>query len=70
MLDKFCDRVPVAVRPKLAYVHRIEGNAVLLYERRPHYADRSRHTELAIAKFVYSPRIGGWSLRWSDRNGQ
>ena len=70
MLDKFCNRVPVAVRSKLAYVYRFEGNSVLLSERRPHYQNRTRHTELAIAKFVYSPRIGGWSLRWSDRNGR
>ena len=69
LLDKFCDRVPVAVRSELAYVYRFEGNTVLLSERRPHYKDRTRHTELAFAKFVYSPRIGGWSLRWSDRNG-
>jgi hypothetical protein len=27
-LDKFCDRVPVAIRPELAYEYRFRGNAV------------------------------------------
>jgi Protein of unknown function (DUF3024) len=70
LLDKFSERVPVAVRPELTYVYRFEGNTVLLSERRPHFKDRTRHTEHDLAKFVYSPRIGGWSLRWSDRNGR
>jgi hypothetical protein len=69
-LYKFCDRVPPAVRVELMYEYRFRGNAVVLLERRPHFQDRSRHTEHAFAKFVYSPTIGGWSLKWSDRNGR
>lgn len=68
LLAKFCERVPVAARSELAYVYRFERNAVLLYECRPLFNDRSKQVELTVAKFVYSPRIGGWSLRWSDRN--
>lgn len=70
ILDKFCERVPSAIRSELAYEYRFRGSTVVLLERRPHFQDRSRHTEHAFAKFVYSPRIGGWSLRWSDRNGR
>jgi DUF3024 family protein len=68
-LDKFCDRVPSAIRSKLTYEYRVRGNTVVLLERRPHFEDRNRHTEHMFAKFVYSPTIGGWSLKWSDRNG-
>lgn len=67
-LDKFCDRVPPAVRSGLTYEYRFRGNAVVLLERRPHFQDRKRHTEHPFAKFVYSPTIGGWSLKWRDRN--
>jgi len=70
LLEKFCDRAPEAIRSELVHVYRFQGNAVLLSERRPHFRDRSRQVELNVAKFVYSPRIGGWSLRWSDRHGR
>ena len=70
ILDKFCERVPSAIRSKLAYEYRFRGNTVVLVERRPHFQDRSRHTEHEFAKFVYSPSVGGWSLKWSDRNGR
>ena len=69
-LDKFCNRVPAAIRSGLAYEYRFRGNAVLLLERRPHFRDQTRRTEHPFAKFVYSPTVGGWSLRWSDRNGR
>lgn len=69
-LDKFCDRVPEAMRSKLAYQYRFRGHSVVLLERRPHFQDRNRHTEHAFAKFVYSPTVGGWTLKWSDRNGR
>jgi hypothetical protein len=69
-LDKFCDRVPAAIRSELKYEYRIRGNTVVLVERRPHFRDRTRYTEHPFAKFVYGPTVGGWSLRWSDRNGR
>ena len=69
-LDRFCDRVPAAIRWELSYEYRFRGKAVVLVERRPHFQDRSRHTEHAFAKFVYSPTVGGWSLKCSDRNGR
>jgi len=67
-LDKFCDRIPLHVRPDLTNLYRVKGNSVVLIERRPYFRDRSQHTEHEFAKFVYSPRVGGWSLRWRDRN--
>lgn len=69
-LDEFCDRVPPEIRAELAYEYRFRGNSVLLLERRPHFRDSTRYTEQGFAKFVYSPSVGGWSLKWSDRNGR
>ena len=68
-LAKFCGRVPEAIRSKLAYEYRFRGNSVVLLERRPHFQDRKRQVEQSFAKFVYSPTVGGWSLKCSDRNG-
>ena len=70
LLDKFCEGVPVAIRHQLSYTYRVERTTVLLLERRPHFRGASRITEHGIAKFVYSPKAGGWSLRWPDRNGK
>lgn len=69
-LDKFCDRIPVHVRAELTNLYRFKGNSVILIERRPYFRDPTRHTEHEFAKFVYNQRLGGWSLRWRDRNGR
>ncbi len=69
-LDKFCDRAPPLILSELTYECQFRGNAVFLLERRAHFQDRTRHTEHVFAKFVYSPTIGGWSLKWRDRNGR
>jgi hypothetical protein len=67
-LDKFCDRVPPAIRKALSYEYKFRSNEVALIERRPHFQDPTRQTEHPVAKFVYSPTVGGWSLKWRDRN--
>ena len=67
---KFCDRVPASIRSQLAYEYRIRGNEVILLERRPRFDDKTQFTTLSFAKCVYSPRVGGWSLKCSDRNGR
>jgi DUF3024 family protein len=69
-LAKFCDRVPEAIRLKLTYEYRIRGNEVILWERRPRFDNRTRFIELSFAKCVYSPAVGGWSLKCSDRHGR
>ena len=70
LLDKFCDRIPLHIRPQLSNLYRVRGNSVVLIERRSYFLDRRRHTEHQFAKFVYSPTMGAWSLRWRDRNGK
>jgi hypothetical protein len=69
-LEQFCERVPPAIRHLLTYRYHFRGTAVLLAERRPHFQDRTRHTDHVFAKFVYSSSVGGWSLRWRDRYGK
>lgn len=69
-LDKLCGRIPMHLRAELTNLYRHSGNAIVLIERRPHFVDRSRHTEHPVAKFVYNQRVGSWSLRWRDRNGR
>ena len=36
-LDKFCDRIPMHVRADLTNLYRLEGNSVILIERRPYF---------------------------------
>ena len=55
-LDRFCDRIPLHVRPELTNLYRFKGNSVVLIERRPYFRDRTRHTEHEFAKFVYNQR--------------
>jgi Protein of unknown function (DUF3024) len=69
-LDRFRERVPVEIRDKLWYEYRFDRNAVVLFERRPSFRDPDVYTELPVAKFVYSPTVGGWSLRWQDRHSR
>lgn len=68
--DEICGRAPQKIHSELTNEYRFRGSAVFLSERRPHFQDRSLHTEHVFAKFVYSPSIGGWSLKWCDRNGR
>jgi len=67
---RFCDRVPVEIRSQVAYESRFRGNAVLLLERRPYFEDPTTIIEHPVARFVYGPTTGTWSLRWPDRNGR
>lgn len=69
MLDTYCEnKIPPNARHQVQLVHRKRGNAVVLYERRPDWLDPSQHTEMAIARFVYAPETGTWSLKYADRN--
>ena len=67
-LDQFAARVPEEIRDQLRYEYQFSGNSVVLVERRPSFRDPSTYTEFLVARFVYSPGIGGWSLRWRDRH--
>jgi hypothetical protein len=58
-LDKFCDRVPPAIRNQLSYEYRFRGNQVLLIERRPEFHNPTSHTEHPFAKFGTVQRLGG-----------
>lgn len=58
-LDKFCDRVPVVIRSKLAGEYRFRGNTLVVHECRPHFQNPKRQIAISFARFVYSPTVGG-----------
>lgn len=60
--------VPIMVRDKVALQFRVEQHDVLLFEKRPFFADPSRWIESSVAKFRWNARAGTWSLLWRDRN--
>jgi hypothetical protein len=70
ILEKFCDRVPPAIRSQLVYAFTVRGNAITLVERRPHFKNRDVTTEHPFARFVFDPASHTWSLRWRDRNAR
>jgi hypothetical protein len=70
ILEKFCERVPPAIRSQLTYAFTIRGNAITLVERRPHFKTPEITTEHPFAKFVFDPGSHTWSLRWRDRNAR
>jgi DUF3024 family protein len=69
MLDDYAEaKVPGHIRDEIQILHRKRGNAIVLYERRPHWQDPSQHTEMPVARFVYAPEDDTWSLQYADRN--
>ena len=70
ILEKFCERVPPAIRSQLTYAFTVRGNSITLVERRPHYKYRGVTTEHPFARFVFDPASHTWSLRWRDRNAR
>jgi Protein of unknown function (DUF3024) len=68
ILERFCERIPAAVRFQLCYAFTVRGNAITLVERRPHYKYPEITTEHPFARFVFDPASHTWSLRWRDRN--
>jgi hypothetical protein len=69
-LSRFCDKMPVEIRDRLTHNFRFVRSDVELFDRRPHFQDRTRYTELTVAKFRYNAKRGSWTLLWSDRNSR
>lgn len=67
-LRRHCDKVPLEIRDQLTKDYRFVRSDIELFERRPHFRDRERHTEHVVAKFRYNAKRGSWTLFWSDRN--
>jgi hypothetical protein len=67
-LREYCNKVPPEIRDKLTHDFRVVGSDIELFERRPHYSEPGRSTELVVAKFRYSATRTSWTLLWSNRN--
>ena len=67
-LRRYCEKVPLHSRDKLTNDFRFVRSDVELFERRPHYQEKHRLVELAVAKFRYNAKRGSWTLFWSDSN--
>lgn len=71
VLEEFCEqRTPLVVRDQVALQFRIEGQSIILYERRPHFQDPREWVENLVAKFRYWKQRDEWSLYWRDRNAK
>ena len=70
-LAAYCDnKVPKAIRDKLALSYKIERNSIILYEIRPHYQYKNRKMECHIAKIKFLPIKREWQLYYQDRNSK
>ena len=67
-LRDFCDRVPNHVRNQLLHVYSINGQTIVLSEKRPHWQNPSEWFEAPVAKFKYVAKKRKWQLFWQDRN--
>jgi hypothetical protein len=69
VLEEFCEeRTPVMVRDKVVLQFRVEGQAIVLYEKRPFFRDPRKWIDNEVAKFRYWKERDEWSLYWQDRN--
>jgi len=68
-LDALCERVPPRARDQVRLIHETRGNGVTLIETRVPWNDpNGEWTRLKVAKLVFDPKTGEWTLYWFDRN--
>jgi len=70
MTDYCAKRVPDHVRDKVRVGFHIRGNAVTLYEERPHFRDRTHWVQIVVAQFRYNQKTMQWTLYCADRNSR
>lgn len=69
ILVDFCERrVPPGIRDQVELLFRFEGQAVLLFEKRPAWRLPGQWVELYVAKFRYYVGRKEWELYCRDRN--
>jgi hypothetical protein len=72
-VEAYCERkVPMRARHQVRAEAIVRGDAITIFERRaPWRPDDNREwTRRKIARFLYDPPGGCWSLWWADRNGR
>jgi hypothetical protein len=67
-LQKYCNnRIPLEMREKVILVYKIEGNSIILIEKRPHFKIKNRIIESLIAKIKYINKTKEWELYYPNR---
>ena len=63
-------RPSVDIRDELDVVFRLEGQSVLLFEKRPLWDDPSKFSEAPFAKATFVKGTGQWSVYWMRGSGK
>lgn len=72
-IHDYCERrVPARARHQVRLEAVTDGNTITIVERRapwrPEYGPE--WTSRGMVRFRYEPRLGAWSLFWTDRHGR
>lgn len=63
-------RPPEDIRSKVDVAFRIEGQSVILIERRPYWKDASQIIEHEFAKATFVKDTGNWKIYWKRASGK
>ena len=70
-LTSYCgNRVPAHLRDEIRVGFELRGNAVTLFEERPHWKDKSKWVHRVVAQFRFDPSKRQWTLYCADRNSR
>jgi hypothetical protein len=64
-VGEFCrKRSPVHLRDKLQLAYRVQGQEVVIFERRPQWDDPKQWIESPVAKLTFIRSANKWRLYW------
>ncbi|MBU0518061.1 DUF3024 domain-containing protein [bacterium] len=63
-------RSPEHLKNKLIISHKIRGNSVTIYERRPRFSKPDEWYEMIVAKFRFDSKTETWTLYYPDKNSR
>ncbi|MBC2593781.1 DUF3024 domain-containing protein [Ruficoccus amylovorans] len=63
-------RPPVEMRDQVDVIYRIEGQSIVLIEKRPYWRDPKEFTESEFAKVTFVKSTGTWSVYWKRASGK
>lgn len=71
VVGDFCEnRIPPHIRNEIKLFFKIRGDDVNIFESRPYWQDKSKWSEMPIAKIRYLPNEMRWQLFWVRANGR
>lgn len=63
-------RPPTALRHQVDVLFRVEGQSVVMIERRAYWRSRDDYTEREFSQARFVKKTGGWSVHWKRANGR